>query len=272
LPDIDLVVTDLDGTLWDEQCRIHARTAAGLDVLARRGVPVVAATGRALASAVARLDDNGVRLPAAVLLDGSLGRDLRSGGTFHRRVFEPPAAAAVLRILRESGLSPCVVVDDPVRDLRVGDAPSSHPDHLAANRARLGRGSLAEVVRTLPVLSILICGLPRPPEAGPTARLRALGDVSISRDLTYGGHTLAIRPPCVTKWSGVLAYCALHGIDHTRVLTIGDGENDLELLSAASMAWAPANGCHAAIRLASKIIPPPDEGGWGAAIMRHLEC
>src|SRR5207249_521395 len=114
---------------------------------------------------------------------------------------------------------------------------------------------------TLPVLSILICGLPRPPETRLTARLRAFGDTSISRDLTYGGHALAIRPRGVSKWSGVLAYCALRGIDHTKVLAIGDGENDVELLSAASIAWAPVNGCPAAIRLASAIIPPPAEGG-----------
>lgn len=66
---IDLVVTDLDGTLWDAGERIHSRTLAALHELEARGVPLLVATGRRPRSAAQVLAREGLR-PPAVLLDG----------------------------------------------------------------------------------------------------------------------------------------------------------------------------------------------------------
>ncbi len=53
-PRIDLVVTDLDGTLWDGRGVIHPRTLWALKTLSAASVPVLAATGRSAAERVAR--------------------------------------------------------------------------------------------------------------------------------------------------------------------------------------------------------------------------
>ncbi len=61
---IDLVVTDLDGTLWRTEREVHPRVRAAWAELNRRGVPILAASGRRVASMRSSLGRYGWRPPA----------------------------------------------------------------------------------------------------------------------------------------------------------------------------------------------------------------
>jgi hydroxymethylpyrimidine pyrophosphatase-like HAD family hydrolase len=61
-----------------------------------------------------------------------------------------------------------------------------------------------------------------------------------------------VRPPAVSKWSGVLAYYAEQGIDPGRILAVGDGANDLELLDSAAVACAVASAPPAVLDLVGR--------------------
>ena len=63
-------------------------------------------------------------------------------------------------------------------------------------------------------------------------------------------------PPEISKWSGVLAYCAEQGIDPARVLAVGDGANDLELLDGAAVACAVATATPDVLARADHVIGP----------------
>ena len=58
----------------------------------------------------------------------------------------------------------------------------------------------------------------------------------------YGGHSVTVNPLGLSKWVGVLAYCEQAGIDPGRVLAIGDGPNDCELLAGARSPSSPRAG------------------------------
>src|SRR5262245_56578642 len=109
---VQLVVTDLDGTLSDATERIHPAAVAAIHDLESAGIPVLVATGRRLRMAWVVLEAGGLSGPA-VVLDGALGLDLRDGRVFHRVAFAAPAAAQVLEVFEAAGLSPCVYVDRP---------------------------------------------------------------------------------------------------------------------------------------------------------------
>jgi hypothetical protein len=256
---VELVVTDLDGTLSDAGERVHPRTVRAVRALAHAGIPVLVATGRRPRTAAVVLEAAGLRGPA-VMLDGSIGRDLRDDRPFHRVCFTPEAAATALDAFAAHGFQPCLHVERPDVDIVVG--------HLA----RAGRWALradpAATVLTDPVLSFSIVG-------GDAARLGAVaaaivasgvGSASVTPDLMYGGATLQVRPHGVSKWSGVLAFCEDQGLDPGRVLAVGDGANDVELLGAASIACAVAGGAPDALRHADHIIEPPGIGGWAAIL------
>jgi hypothetical protein len=262
---VQLVVTDLDGTLSDAAERIHPASVRAIRALEADGIPVLVATGRRLRMACAVLEAAGLTGPA-VVLDGALGLDLRDGRVFHQVAFPPGAAGKVLEAFAAAGLSPCVYVVRPGVDLVVGDHPSTHPDHLARARPWVAVDDLAHVVEAEPVYAFAVVGRPAalldpvPSLVGPA------GSASVVHDLIYGGHTVQVRPPRVSKWSGVLAYCAEQGLDPGRILAVGDGANDLELLDGAAVACAVATAPPAVLARADHVIGPPAGGGWAAVL------
>src|SRR6266545_220514 len=245
---VELVVTDLDGTLSDAGERVHPRTIRAVLALGDAGIPVLVATGRRPRTAALVLEAAGLRGPA-VMLDGSIGRDLRDGRAFHRVAFSPEAAATVLDTFAADGFQPCLHVERPGVDIVVGDRPSTHPGHLARAAPWVARDDLARAVLADPVLSFT-----------------GVGSASVTPDLLYGGSTLQVRPLGVSKWSGVLAFCGDQGLDPARVLAVGDGANDVELLGAASIACVVAGGSPDALSHADHIIDPPSSGGWAAIL------
>jgi hydroxymethylpyrimidine pyrophosphatase-like HAD family hydrolase len=263
---VQLVVTDLDGTLSDAQERIHPASARAIRELVAGGVPVLVATGRRLRMAAAVLEAGDVVAPA-VVLDGALGVDLPARRVFHRTAFPTEAARDVLAAFAAADLSPCVYVDRPGVDLVVDGHPTTHPLHLARAFPWADRADLPAVVESEPVFAFTVVGHPDRHRLEPVLEaIGAAGSGSIVHDLVYGGCTLQVRPPGVSKWSGVLAFCADRGLDPTRVLAIGDGANDVELLEAAAIPCTVATAAPAALARARHVLDPPTTGGWAAVL------
>lgn len=260
---IELVVTDLDGTLWDGGERIHRRTLAALGELADRRVPLLVATGRRPRSAAATLGHHGLA-PPAVLLDGAIGRDLDDGRMFHERRFTPGEAAVALAAVVRAGLSPCVYVERRDVDAVVGPYPSTSLSHLRMLGQWAVQGDLEEAVATGPVYALAICGLD-PERLRPAAALveaTGVAHAAVTRDVLHGGATLMVRPFGMSKWEGVLAFCAEQDLDPGLVLAVGDGQNDLELLSGARVSCVVRDGCAEALALADHVLDPAHAGGW----------
>ena len=262
---IELVVTDLDGTLSDPAEKIHPRTAAAVRTIVAAGVPVVVATGRRPRSASWVLDPAGLAGPA-IMLDGAVGRDLRNGHTFHRAAFTPDAARLVLRAFLAAGLEPCLFVEHPNAELLVGPRPATHPGHLARNRAWTAEADLARVVETDPVLTFTVVGGDAAALVEIATAVGAAGSASVTPDLVYGGSTLQVRPCGISKWSGVIAFCRERGLDADRVLAVGDGANDVELLESAKVACAVDGGHPSALAHADHVIAQPSAAGWAALL------
>ena len=266
-PRIDLVVTDLDGTLWDGTGVIHPRTLRALSILGAALVPVLAATGRRARSTWPVMEVNGVALPG-VFLDGAIGLEFGATTPFNRHAFSPAAAAEVLKTLEELGISPCINVDDPGRDVVLGEHPLTHPEYLRRVGPGVREGGTWAAVRTLSVLAFTLLGgepsLIRTLAAQVTARSPAAA--AISTDRTYGGLHLSFRALGVSKWAGVLAFCAARGLDAGRVLAIGDSDNDVELLEGAGFALAVADASAAVLACADQVLAPASEGGWAEIV------
>ena len=64
----------------------------------------------------------------------------------------------------------------------------------------------------------------------------------------------------------MLAFCAEQGIDPGRVLAVGDGANDLELLEGAAVACVVDTAAPAGLARADHLIGPPGTGGWAAVL------
>jgi hydroxymethylpyrimidine pyrophosphatase-like HAD family hydrolase len=264
---IELVVTDLDGTLWDGTGRIHPRSLEALEALAEAGLPVLAATGRSARSAWAVMEANRIALPG-VFLDGAIGLEYGAATAYYRCEFPPELAGEMLELLDRLGVSPCINVEGPGRDIVLGEHPMTHPEYLRRLQPWLRQEDPWTAVETLNVLafSMLAPDLPTAHSIAHevTSRLRVAA--AVSPDRTYGGAHLSFRPPGVNKWAGVLAYCAYRGLDSGRVLAIGDADNDIELLEGAFVAIAVKDATPAALEHADQVVAPASQGGWAGLL------
>ena len=57
-------------------------------------------------------------------------------------------------------------------------------------------------------------------------------------------------------------FCRLSGISASEVLAVGDGDDDVTMLTNAAVAVAVKGGTEAALAAADHIIAPPGEHGW----------
>lgn len=263
---IELVVTDLDGTLWGPDEVVHTDTLAAIADLERRGVEVLVATGRRPRSAEVVLSRAGLA-PPAVLLDGALGIELATGERFHRHDFDPTDASAVLAVFLEEGVEPVVYVEEGDVETLVGQRPSTHREHLR----RLGGAAepvddLAAALADHRVLSFGVIG-GDPDRLGRIAeRIGDIAHPTVTRDLVFGGVTLMVPPRGIDKWEGVTAWCRRRDLDPQRVLAIGDGTNDLGLLRNAAVACAVAGASPDALAVSDHVVPPPNVGGWSGIL------
>jgi hydroxymethylpyrimidine pyrophosphatase-like HAD family hydrolase len=262
---IRLVVTDLDGTLWLGEGAVSETTRAAIRELARREIPLLAATARRSWSAARYLRQADLDLPA-VLLNGALGRDKGGDPIFHRCTFEPDAALAVLDIFERHGVTPGANFESDEWDVVSGPAPSSGEPYIAWAGSQLRLvDDLRPMVAALPVYAFSVVACPE------VAALRAVRDdlaaaggvgmVNVFPDKVFGGWTLDSAPKGVNKWSGVEAYCRYRDLDPAAVLAIGDGDNDVELFERAAHSCAMSHATERA-RAAAHVTLSGGIDGW----------
>jgi hypothetical protein len=256
---IELVVTDLDGTLWSGHEDTHETTVDAWRELEAGGIPVVVATGRRVASAREPLARLGLS-PDAVVLNGAIVLDLATDERFHRQPFTADDARLVLAAFRAEGLAPSVYVDHPAVDVYLDANPSTHPAHVRTLTTSAS-GDLEEIVASEAVLMFGIMGHGGAPLERTARALAGVAEAHLAPD-QWGGHSFTVTPRGLSKWVGVLACCERHGIDPSKVLAIGDGPNDLELLRGAAVAVVPADGHAAALAAADHVVPSTRDGGW----------
>lgn len=268
-PQVSLVVTDLDGTLWHTDDHIDPDVVAAMAKVADLGIPLLVATGRRLASTRGPLARVGAT-PPAVVLNGALGVDLATGARFHRAPYPPDQAAAVLRAFRSVGLDPVVYVDHPDYDVFLSPTPSTNPVHVEQLGDSAAVDDLERVVTEEAVLGFSMIGVPH---RDGVAAQRAIGDLAeshLDRSLDFGGYaSFTAAPSGQSKWDGVVAFCSAHDLDDRRVLAVADGPNDLELLDGAAVRLVPAVAHPAALERADHVIPAAAEGGW-TEVLAHL--
>mgnify|MGYP002625951298 CR=1 FL=1 len=86
----------------------------------------------------------------------------------------------------------------------------------------------------------------------------------------HSPHCLEINASGVSKARGLRALCDALDIDMSECIAIGDAQNDVEMLKAAGLKVAMANGSDEVKSLADVIAPNCDSDGVAAIIEQYL--
>jgi len=266
---VELVVTDLDGTFWDHATVVAPSVLAAVAELDRRGVPLLVATGRRVASTREPLGRAGLT-PPAVVLNGAMGLHLDTLERFHRAPFPLEEALAVYDALLSAGVSPVVYVDHPRYDVFISDHTSTHPSHVRQLGDTAGvrtvtsqSDDLRAAVTESPVLGFGVIGFPFETAESAFAALVEIAEPHLDRAIEYPGlAAMTVAPHHQSKWDGVLAYCVAYGLDGNKVMAVADGPNDIELLANAAVRVVPKIAHPSALELATAVIPSAEDAGW----------
>lgn len=261
-----LVVTDLDGTLWNNDLECHAATREAVAELQRRDdVVLIAATGRRHNSAKRAFDRNDVSMPA-VLLNGAIGFDFTNGEKFHEISFGNAELRHVLGVLAEHGIGPVAYLADH-RAVAV-EAVTTSVRHLETLEGDLVWWQVGELAERHDVLGLAMLGIEL---AAVEHAMHELHDHPGSETMGFSDHlyppfSLMIAPPAITKQRGIDAYCAARGIEPSVVVAVGDAGNDVPMLEAADVGVVVAGAVEQVRRHADHEIAPPSDGGWAMVV------
>ncbi|MDA1007384.1 MAG: HAD hydrolase family protein [Planctomycetota bacterium] len=276
-----MIVTDLDGTLFDRSGVVSLRTAMALDALREKGVVVVFATGRAFRECITPL---GRHLEGRHLI-GAGGATIHdaTGRLLDVRAVCPVATKACAESINAAGQVAHLLHDE------------SHDDH---HYSMIGTGTLDAATQWW-IDSFQLLHRRHdvyPPECSPVIRVSAVAPEheiapiaqAIARSvpdavtlrhwpaLTASGihsdapHMLEIHAAGVHKWSAAQTLCARMGIDADDVVAFGDGPNDVEMLAGAGLGIVMDNGWEVAKSAADECAPHHGDDGFALMVERLL--
>ena len=240
---------------------------AAVDELTRRGVTILAATGRRPRSARTALHDNRLFLPA-VCLDGTFGEDFDTGRRFHESLFSTAGAEGVLGLFARYDVAPNVFVDHHEIDVLLAAVPTHNAPRAESILPWADIGPLEDAVPHHRVAAFTVIGGDLDQLSPLAAAITAAGlaPATLTRDSLYGGTSLSVIPTSASKWVGVTVFAAAVGIAPEKILGVGDAANDLELLRGAGHAVAVRTAAPDVLATADQLIDPPDEDGWAALV------
>lgn len=255
MPDpIQLIATDLDGTLLRSDLSIGPRTAEVLDRVRERGILVVPVTARQpgpLLQVTGAANFDGW----AICANGAFAENLGTGEVAYARTLAPPIQAELATRLRE--LAPDVRFA-VIRDLgRTFCAEAGYRQLLADGDH--GRPIREIMIIDGPELFSAPCVkfVARDPSI-PAAELESMINSLSIKEITAtrsGAPFVEVAAAGVDKGSGLARLCSRLGIDRQAVVAFGDAPNDVEMLRWAGRGIAMVDADPLAIRAADEILP-----------------
>ncbi|WP_052305004.1 HAD family hydrolase [Stackebrandtia nassauensis] len=244
--DIEVIATDLDGTLLDDEGRVSARTVRTLGRVRARGVAVVAVTARPPRVFDEWRELGGV-VDAAICSNGGLTYVPGERRVESVRALDAGVAAVVVKALR-------AVVPSAAFAVETGFTVLAEPgygwvDSVGHRRQRVG--SFEEVlVRADQIVKLLMHDAAgRADEM--VAAVRAAGVDGVEVSHSGGSGLVEMCAAGVSKATALERWCAGRGVGPQGVVAFGDAPNDVPMLSWAGRSFAMADAHAEAVAAAS---------------------
>ena len=263
-----LIAIDLDGTLLSPHGNVTPRVKAAVHSVLSSGMLVCFATGRNWTESLVVLEAI-EHFDHAVFVGGAMVVDTKRKVTVHRTLMEPSLAAAVCKVLENSGHAVLALQDTQAAgfDYLISGDIEPNPSTqmwLAITKAIVRRVSRLSEYKHEHTIRL---GIVAPPADTQKVQKelgkRFAGQVFCHSIAVFGQGVdiLEIFDPSVNKWEGVMHVARVHGIVPEEIVAIGDDLNDLHMLRNAGLGVAMGNAHPEAKAAAKRIIGSNREEG-----------
>ncbi len=280
-----LLALDLDGTLLGPEGRISPANAGVMHQLRSRDLQHVVATGRCRNETLHVLGPLGYR-GSLIGASGAIISDFETGRTLHRKTIPPSRVERIVEHVASCGHLAHVLKDHdatgydyllvgtaelhPVSswwldsmDISVRHVETIEDDPDPGHTLRVG--SIGEHERIEPVTDRITT------DDELDLNIQQWGAVTSSHAVGSPIHIVETFHPDAGKWNMILHHCTANGIDPDRVIAIGDGLNDIDMLSRASHGIAMANAEEPVRASADDIAGHHAEDGFAHAVRAMFE-
>jgi Cof subfamily protein (haloacid dehalogenase superfamily) len=264
-----LIAFDLDNTLVGRDLAFSPRVRAAVARAQAQGVLVTIATGRGLWPTTELAANLGVKIPI-ICFQGGLVYDFLAERLIHETRLDPAVVPAIVRLADERSWNLEFETPRVVYVRRNINHVESVMNMLKTANVRWVDDFLAELPET-PHKFLL--SVPDPAlRDGVEAELRACWDQNLARITIVPSHPLFVEgiPHGMSKAVGVSWLAAHLGIEREAVMTVGDYNNDVEMLEWAGLGVAMADGSPAALAAADEVVPPLAEDGAAVALEKFV--
>jgi Cof subfamily protein (haloacid dehalogenase superfamily) len=270
-----LVITDIDGTLLDDEGCLPEVNRRALEHCRDMNVRTCLATGRRWTTCLRLLDrlDLGGLIDFCILNNGMMIRDVSRNAVLFQHDFPIPLLLRVAERLNALGLDPIVLGHNP--DGATADVFHRHDallnaDFISKNSAHARHVMEWTELDGAHVVELVLIGH----QADLRAAADALGslevETAILRNTFYAEYMLEITPLGVSKLLGATQLLGHLGLRSDEAIAVGDSENDYQLLRGFPMSIAVANAEARVRAVARELTGGNAEGGFGQAVFRHI--
>ena len=262
---IQLILTDLDGTLLNSQGKVSAANEQAMRQAIAKGVPITIATGKTRYSALKIINKLNLPLPG-VFIQG-LVICAADGTVMQQQLLGMDIIEQIVPFVREYGVDVFAYCHE--RLLTLQDSPLRHILHnryhepLADVMPNLADWAEAGVCKLLIQQDL--------PAFSAALRQQLIGLIGEQATLTQALiNSVEILPHGASKGAGVAWLLSHLGIDPQRVLAMGDAENDVEMLQLVGTSVAMGNALPHVKSAADHVVGTNDEDGVAEAIGRFV--
>lgn len=249
-----MIVSDLDGTLLNDEVKVSENTHEVLQMLRGQGYKIGIATGRPLFSAKASLPNLEKDYDFAVTNNGGNVYDFVEGTDHEQYPLSGDLVLEILEKFKPLGANPILYIDEKmyteredfynrrIRGMLDMEFVGEIEPYVRETHPKIIFSATEEVVEKMVALN----------KAEPDSRYNMFKSQT---------ELVEFVDPRVNKEVGLEYYCEDHNIELSEVIAFGDNDNDYEMVKAAGVGVAVKNATDKVKSVADYITDSNDEEG-----------
>jgi Cof subfamily protein (haloacid dehalogenase superfamily) len=231
-----LIVTDMDGTLLNEEHEISEENKRALKVVSDKGIKVAIATGRIYESTIKYARELGVKTPI-ICCNGALIKE-EDGNIIYESKIEYDLCTTIIDTLEKHNIYYQCFTDDTIFTPYINEWLRKYQMQDDLNIKIIESDNIKSSIKDSNILKFLIIENDLELLYKLENELKSINDIELTKSFF---DNIEIMKKGVNKGSAVESLAKYLGVDKSEVITFGDNHNDLAMITYAGMGVAMGN-------------------------------